>query len=133
MPIVICLGLLSSLITADEKNQDLDLNPIVASIKNTSNSENISNGELEKAYIAYRAAYNYGRLLKFEGTDDFGVLFDKMRLITGRLSYVKNDKLSDATYEVLKKYESLPFDDLNKAEFLDDCYYISVGLEKAMD
>lgn len=128
MLIALCV---SPLIAQD--NTDLNSNPIVSSVKNTANSENISNSELEKAYIAYRAAYNYGRLLEFEGCTNFGELFDRMRLITGRLKYVRNQKLSDEVYSILKKYEDREFDSQSKAEFLDDCFYVSVGLEKAMD
>jgi len=111
----------------------LDENPIVVSIKDTANAQNIPNGELEKAFIAFRAAYNYGHLLEFEGCQDFGELFDRMRLITGRLKYVQNVPLSDASYKILSKYEDREFNSQTKSEFIDDVYYISIGLEKAME
>jgi len=111
----------------------LDENKIVVSIKDTANAQNIPNGELEKAYIAFRAAYNYGHLLEFEGCEDFGELFDRMRLITGRLKYVQNVPLSDASYKILSKYEDKEFNSQTKSEFIDDVYYISIGLEKAME
>ena len=116
--------------------QDSDLkvtNPISVQVEKVARSEQISKLELEKAYIAYRAAYNYGHLLGFEGTEDFGELFDKMRLITNRLEYVRNQKLSDEAYSILKKYEDKPFEGNHKSEFLDDCYHISEGLVRAMN
>lgn len=130
---IVSIAICISPLLAQNPIDDISKNPIVSSIRDTANKENIPNSELEKAYIAFRAAYNYGHLLEFEGCEDFGELFDKMRLITGRLKYVQNMPLSDASYKILAKYEDLEFNSKTKSEFTDDVYYISLGLEKAMD
>jgi len=108
---------------------------ITSSIKTVANSENIPNSELEKAYIAYMGAYQYGKLMEFDGCEDFAELFDKMRLVTTRLKYVPNNKLSDAAYAELKYFENedIKFDDQHKAEFLDVTYYIAEGLKAAIE
>ena len=100
---------------------------------NTTYAENIPNKELEKAYIAYMAAYQYGKLLEFEGCEDFSELFDNMRIVTTRLKYVSNEKLSDAAYSELKSFESKEFGPQEKAEFLDSVYYIGAGLKNSME
>lgn len=96
-------------------------------------AENIPNRELEKAYIAYKATYQYGKLLEFEGCEDFAELFDNMRLVTTRLKYVPNQKLSDAAYTELKDFEDKEFGPDQKAEFLDKVSYIASGLRTAME
>lgn len=96
-------------------------------------AENIPNRELEKAYIAYQSAYQYGKLLEFEGCEDFAELFDNMRLVTTRLKYVSNEKLSDAAYAELKSFEGKEFGPQEKAEFLDKVSYIASGLRTAME
>lgn len=102
-------------------------------ITKVANAENIPNRELEKAYIAYMASYQYGKLLEFEGCEDFGELFDNMRVVTTRLKYVPNQKLSDAAYAELKPFEDKSFGPEEKAEYLDTVYYIADGLKKAME
>ncbi len=89
--------------------------------------------ELEKAYTAFRGSYLWGSKLGFEGAQDFGEIFDNMRVITGKLEYAKNQKLSDAVFEVMKKYEELPYTDENKARLTDDLNYISEGIVEAME
>lgn len=107
--------------------------PSKNSIYEVAQAENVPNRELEKAYIAYMASYQYGKLLEFEGCEDFGELFDNMRLVTTRLKYVTNAKLSDAAYEELKSFEDKNFGPQEKAEFLDKVSYISSGLRMAME
>lgn len=106
---------------------------VVLEIKTVSNTENISNQELEKAYIAFRSAYIYGKEFEFEGTESFGELADKQRKILEKLKYVPNIKLSDAAFKVLQKYEDADFDSQHKAEYLDDVYHISEGVKAAME
>lgn len=96
-------------------------------------AENIPNRELEKAYIAYKATYQYGKLLEFEGCEDFAELFDNMRVVTTRLKYVTNEKLSNAAYAELKDFEKKEFGPDQKAEFLDKVSYIASGLRTAME
>ena len=108
-------------------------NQIVTTIRDVANSENVPNSELEKAYIAYEGAHLWGHKLNYEGAQDFGEIFDNMRIIVNKLEYVKNSKLSDATFEVMKKYEDLPYDDGNKAKLTDDLNYIALGLVGAME
>lgn len=110
-------------------------NDIVVKIKTIANENNVPNEELEKAYVAMRSCYLYGKELEFAGTESFGELFDKQRFILEKLKYLSNVKLSDASYEVLKKYEgeTIKFDAQTKAEFLDDIYHISEGLKAAME
>jgi len=108
-------------------------NTTESNITAVAQAENIPNSELEKAYIAYRASYQYGKLLEFEGCEDFGELFDSMRLVTTRLKYVPNQKLSDAAYAELKSFEDKNFCPQEKAEFLDKVYYISEGLKAAIE
>ena len=107
--------------------------PSKNNIYEVAQAENIPNRELEKAYIAYQSAYQYGKLLEFEGCEDFAELFDNMRLVTTRLKYVPNQKLSDAAYAELKSFEDKSFGPQEKAEFLDKVSYIADGLKKAME
>ena len=102
-------------------------------ITKVANAENIPNRELEKAYIAYMASYQYGKLLEFEGCEDFGELFDNMRVVTTRLKYVTNENLSNAALAELKDFEKKEFGPEEKAEYLDTVYYIADGLKKAME
>ena len=67
-------------------------------ITDVANTEKVTNKELEKAYIAFKGGYQYGKMLEFEGCEDFGEMFDKLRLVTGKLKYVPNKALSDAVY-----------------------------------
>lgn len=99
------------------------------------NAEAISDNDLEKAYIAYKAAYQYGKLMEFGEAKDFGELFDRVRVVTTKLKYVGNAKLSDAAYEELKKFEGddVKFDSVNKAEFLEISNAIADGLKNAME
>lgn len=108
-------------------------NDVSKNITQVANEENVSNADLEKAYIAFKAAYYYGRDFDFEGSIDFGQVADKQRKIVSRLNYVPNQKLSDTIFEVLKKYEDYEFDSRRKSEYMDDCYYISKGLKEAME
>lgn len=107
-----------------------DVSKIVTSV---ANEEKITNADLEKAYIAYKAAYYYGREFDFEGSIDFGQVADKQRKIVSRLNYLPNEKLSNAIYDILKKYEDYEFDSRRKSEYMDDCYYIAKGLKEAME
>lgn len=102
-------------------------------IKDVANSENIPNEELEKAYIAYRSAYYYGKEFDFEGSNSFGEVAEKQAKIISKLRYARNEKLSDAAYKVLEKYEDLEFTRDNKSDYTDDCYDIAEGLKAAME
>jgi hypothetical protein len=108
-------------------------NDVSKKITAVANEENVTNADLEKAYIAFKAAYYYGREFDFEGSIDFGQVADKQRKIVSRLNYVANQKLSDTIYETLKKYEDYEFDSRRKSEYMDDCYYIAKGLREAME
>lgn len=74
-------------------------------------------------------------MLEFEGCEDFGEMFDKLRLVTGKLQYIPNKNLSNAAYEELEYFEkdTTKFDDENKALFLDKLYYISEGLKNGIE
>ncbi|HRA10058.1 MAG TPA: hypothetical protein PKX31_00220 [Chitinophagaceae bacterium] len=84
-------------------------------------------------------AYQYGKLLDFEGCEDFAELFDKMRLVTTRLQYVRNAKLSDAAYAELKEFEKddkgnpIPFDSEHQAAFMEKAYQVAEGLKAAIE
>lgn len=106
---------------------------ITEEIKDVANDEKVPNDELEKAYIAFQSAYYYGKEFDFEGSDSFGEVAEKQMKIVSRLKYVKNDKLSDATYKVLEKYEDLDFTRENKSKYADDCRSIAQGLLEAME
>lgn len=106
---------------------------ITEEIKDVANDEKVPNDELEKAYIAFQSAYYYGKEFDFEGSDSFGEVAEKQMKIVSRLKYVKNDKLSDATYKVLEKYEDLDFTRENKSKYADDCRSIAQGILEAME
>jgi len=108
-------------------------NSVIQEIKNIANSERVSNSELEKAYIAFRAAYYYGKDFDFEGSNSFGEVAEKQSKIVSKLRYVRNEKLSDAAYKVLEKYEDLDFTRENKSDYINDCYSIAEGLKEAME
>lgn len=128
---MLCASPLLLLAQSDTKNDTLLSDKITA----IANAEKVSNSDLEKAYIAFRGGYYYGKMLEFEGCEDFGEMFDKLRLVTGKLQYVSNKELSDASYEELKYFEkeTTKFDDENKALFLDKLYYISEGLKNGIE
>jgi hypothetical protein len=127
--ILVCILLSISPLLAQNSYQ----NDVSKKITAVANEENVTNADLEKAYIAFKAAYYYGREFDFEGSIDFGQVADKQRKIVSRLNYVANQKLSDTIYETLKKYEDYEFDSRRKSEYMDDCYYIAKGLREAME
>lgn len=128
MFIVLCVSPLLA-----QNSNSLDGKSVSTKITAVANAENIPNKELEKAYVAYMGAYQYGKLMEFDGCEDFGELFDKMRLVTTRLKYVPNKALSDTVYAEMKNFEEVEFNDQHKAEFLDVAYYVGEGLKNAME
>jgi hypothetical protein len=117
------------------QNSEPAVSSVTKEIRDVANKENIPNAELEKAYSAYKGAYQYGRIFEFRGSQDFGEVFDKMREVTSDTQFKSNQKLSDAAYAALKEFEKddMTFNQENKDKFLEKVNEVAEGLKQAME
>lgn len=117
------------------QNNTPSVSPVTQQICDVANKEKVPNVELEKAYSAYKGAYQYGRIFEFRGSQDFGEVFDKMREVTSDTQFKANSKLSDSAYDALKEFEKddMDFNQENKDKFLEKVNEVAEGLKQAME
>ena len=130
--IVILLGSTGSLFSFQS---DKVVDPIAVAVTQAANEDKISNNDLAIWYSVYKSSYLYGTKFDFDGSKDFGVIFDKQRKVRDVLIPDKTVKLKVVVGNIFKKYEddTLNFDDNSKNKFLEECNSVSIGLKNAID
>ena len=115
--------------------QSSTVDPIAVSITQAANEDSISNNDLAIWYSVYKSTYLYGTKFDFDGSKDFGVIFDKQRKVRDVLIPDKTVKFKVAVNDVFKKYEddTLKFDDNSKTKFLEECNSVAEGIRSAID
>ena len=114
---------------------DKIIDPIAIAVTQAANEDKISNNDLAIWYSVYKSSYLYGTKFDFDGSKDFGVIFDKQRKVRDVLIPDKTVKLKIVVGDIFKKYEdnTLNFDDNSKSKFLEECNSVSIGLKNAID
>lgn len=115
--------------------QEGPIDPIATSVTQAANEDGIKNTDLAIWYSVYKSTYLYGTKFDFEGSQDFGVIFDKQRKVRDTLIPDKTVKFKTVVNELFKKYEdeTVKFDDNSKTKFLEEINSVAEGLKNAID
>jgi hypothetical protein len=113
--------------------ENIEINPITADVKNLAVENNISDLDLEVYYRIYRGVYYWGNDFDYVNCDNFAEVFDRMRLIRDQLEPVGNEDFSKGVNKYTLKFEEEEFTSDNKNKYTDLMYYISQGLKEALN
>ena len=91
-------------------------------------TDGISSQDCRKWYTIYKGAYIYVKELDAVGSNDFGDVFDRIRVVRDKMLPTKgNPEFVKATD--MSEYTDADFTDEKKTDFAEDLYQICEGLK----
>lgn len=112
---------------------DSPADAIAVAVRDAANEDKISNTDLGIWYSIYRGTYLYGAKMDFDGTEDFGVIFDKQRKVRDKMLPSKTDKFGKTINAYFDKYKTEKFDDNSKNELIETANSVAEGIRLAID